>query len=261
MEAVPGGGEFPVLLLEDVHKVYNPGPLQVHVLKGVSMAVEEGDYVAIMGHSGSGKSTMLNILGCLDIPSAGRYLINGVDVSELDQNQLAEVRNRYLGFVYQSFNLVKRTSALANVELPLVYAGVPKGERRRRAMTALGLVGLGDRTHHMPNELSGGQQQRVAIARAIVTGPSVILGDEPTGNLDPTSTDDVLQIFGRLNGAGRTVVLITHETEVADHAKRVVVLKDGRIASDVRNAPVHGEPPQLIDLTQAESQPAEEAIA
>jgi putative ABC transport system ATP-binding protein len=261
MEAVAGGGEFPVLLLEDVHKVYNPGPLEVHVLKRVSMAVEEGDYVAIMGHSGSGKSTMLNILGCLDVPSSGRYLINGVDVSDLDQNQLAEVRNRYLGFVYQSFNLVKRTSALANVELPLVYAGVPKGERRRRALTALGLVGLGERTHHMPNELSGGQQQRVAIARAIVTGPSVVLGDEPTGNLDPTSTDEVLQIFGRLNAAGRTVVLITHENEVADHAKRVVVLKDGRIASDVRNAPVSGEPPQLIDLTRAEAQRAEEEVA
>jgi len=262
MEAVPGaGGDSPVLLLDDVHKIYNPGPLEVHVLKGVSMAVEEGDYVAIMGHSGSGKSTMLNILGCLDIPSAGRYLINGVDVSELDQNQLAEVRNRYLGFVYQSFNLVKRTSALANVELPLVYAGVPKAERRRRALTALGLVGLGERTHHMPNELSGGQQQRVAIARAIVTGPSVVLGDEPTGNLDPTSTAEVLQIFGRLNAAGRTVVLITHETEVADHAKRVVVLTDGRIASDVRNAPVHGEPPNLIDLTGAELLDAEEAIA
>ena len=244
----------PVLLLEDVKKIYNPGPLQVHVLKGVSMAVEEGDYVAIMGHSGSGKSTMLNILGCLDIPTSGRYLINGVNVSELNQNQLAEVRNRYLGFVYQNFNLMKRTSAQANVELPLVYAGVPKGERRQRALTALRLVGLGERTHHMPNELSGGQQQRVAIARAIATGPSVILGDEPTGNLDPTSTVEVLQIFGRLNAAGRTVVLITHETEVADHAKRVVVLTDGRIASDVRNAPVQGEPPKLIDLTAAESQ-------
>jgi putative ABC transport system ATP-binding protein len=262
MEAVPGvGGDSPVLLLDDVHKIYNPGPLQVHVLKGVSMAVEQGDYVAIMGHSGSGKSTMLNILGCLDIPTAGRYLISGVDVSELDQNQLAEVRNRYLGFVYQSFNLVKRTSAQANVELPLVYAGVPKAERRRRALTALGLVGLGERTHHMPNELSGGQQQRVAIARAIVTGPSVVLGDEPTGNLDPTSTAEVLQIFGQLNAAGRTVVLITHETEVADHAKRVVVLTDGRISSDVRNAPVQGEPPNLIDLTGAEPREAEEAIA
>ena len=245
-------GDSPVLLLEDVHKIYNPGPLQVHVLKGVSLRVEEGDYVAIMGHSGSGKSTMLNILGCLDIPTAGRFLINGVDVSELDDNQQAEVRNRYLGFVYQSFNLVKRTSALANVELPLVYGGVGRAERRRRALTALGLVGLGDRTHHMPNELSGGQQQRVAIARAIVTGPSVILGDEPTGNLDPTSTDEVLQIFGRLNAAGRTVVLITHEDDVAAHAKRVVVLADGRIASDVRNAPIGSEPPGLVDLTAAE---------
>ena len=252
MEAVAGArdGDAPVLLLEDVHKVYNPeGPLQVHVLKGVSLAVEEGDYVAIMGSSGSGKSTMLNILGCLDIPTSGRYLINGVDVSELDDNQLAQVRNRYLGFVYQSFNLVKRTSAEANVELPLVYGGVAKGERRRRALTALELVGLGERVHHMPNELSGGQQQRVAIARAIVTGPAVILGDEPTGNLDPTSTDEVLQIFGQLNAAGRTVVLITHEDEVAAHAKRVIVLADGRIASDVRNAPVLGEPPMLIDLT------------
>jgi putative ABC transport system ATP-binding protein len=264
MEAVPDAGQdSPVLLLEDVHKIYNPGPLQVHVLKGVSLRVDEGDYVAIMGHSGSGKSTMLNILGCLDIPSAGRFLINGVDVSELDDNQQAEVRNRYLGFVYQSFNLVKRTSALANVELPLVYGGVGKGERRRRAMTALGLVGLRDRTHHMPNELSGGQQQRVAIARAIVTGPSVILGDEPTGNLDPTSTGEVLQIFGRLNAAGRTVVLITHEDDVAAHAKRVVVLADGRIASDVRNAPVQGEPPGLIDLTAAEQTEAmaDEAFA
>jgi putative ABC transport system ATP-binding protein len=263
MDSVPNaGGDFPVLLLEDVHKIYNPGsPLQVPVLKGVSLLVEEGDYVAIMGHSGSGKSTMLNILGCLDIPTSGRFLINGVDVSQLDDNELAQVRNRYLGFVYQSFNLVKRTSALANVELPLVYGGVPKGERRRRALTALGLVGLGERTHHMPNELSGGQQQRVAIARAIVTGPSVILGDEPTGNLDPTSTQEVLQIFGRLNAAGRTVVLITHEDDVAEHAKRVVVLTDGRIASDVRNAPVQGEPPKLIDLTVAGQPEDEEAIA
>jgi putative ABC transport system ATP-binding protein len=252
MEVVPNfDGAQPVLLLEDVHKIYNPGPLEVHVLKGVSLSVEQGDYVAIMGHSGSGKSTMLNILGCLDIPTSGRYMINGVDVSQLDDNQLAQVRNRYLGFVYQSFNLVKRTSAQANVELPLVYAGVSKGERRRRALTALGLVGLGDRTHHMPNELSGGQQQRVAIARAIVTGPSVILGDEPTGNLDPGSTEEVLQIFGQLNAAGRTVILITHEDEVAAHAKRVIVLHDGRISSDVRNAPIAGVPPRLLEPEEA----------
>jgi putative ABC transport system ATP-binding protein len=225
----------------------------VHVLKGVSMAVERGDYVAIMGHSGSGKSTMLNILGCLDVPTDGAYLIDGVDVSSLSEGQLADVRNQYLGFVFQSFNLVRRTSALANVELPLVYAGVSRSERRKRAHTALELVGLGDRISHMPNELSGGQQQRVAIARAIATGPSIILADEPTGNLDSRSTEEVMQIFGRLNAAGRTIVIITHEDDVAAHAKRIVVLEDGRISGDRRTAPVAGDPPGLIDLTAMES--------
>ena len=238
--------DAPVLLLDDVHKLYNPGPLQVHVLKGISLAVEQGDFVAITGSSGGGKSTMLNILGCLDTPSSGRYSINGTDVSQLNDNQLARVRNRYLGFVFQGFNLIKRTTALANVELPLVYAGVPRGERRRRALTALEVVGLGGRVDHMPNELSGGQQQRVAIARAIVTGPSLVLADEPTGNLDPESTEDVLDIFGHLNAAGRTIVLITHEKEVADRAKRIIVLADGRITSDERNAPAGGPPPGLI---------------
>jgi len=250
--------EFPVLLLNDLHKTYNPGsPLEVHVLKGISLAVEHGDYVAIMGHSGSGKSTMLNILGCLDIPTSGSYLIDGVDVSTLSEGQLADVRNQYLGFVFQSFNLVRRTSALANVELPLVYAGVGRSERRRRALTALGLVGLEDRAHHQPNELSGGQQQRVAIARAIATGPSIILADEPTGNLDSKSTEEVLQIFGRLNAAGRTIVIITHENDVAAHAKRIVWLEDGLIAGDSRNAPVQGDPPGLLDLAALEKEQAE----
>ena len=255
----------PVLLLNDLHKVYNPGSqLEVHVLKGISLAVERGDYVAIMGHSGSGKSTMLNILGCLDLPTGGNYLIDGVDVSSLSESQLADIRNQYLGFIFQSFNLVRRTSALANVELPLVYAGVPRAERRRRALTALSLVGLEDRAHHQPSELSGGQQQRVAIARAICTGPSIILADEPTGNLDSRSTEEVLQIFGRLNAAGRTIVIITHEDNVAAHAKRVVILEDGRIGNDYRNAPVQGDPPGLIDLTALESEvpePEEVSIA
>ena len=245
--------EFPVLLLNDIHKIYNPGPLQVHVLKGVSMAVARGDYVAIMGHSGSGKSTMLNILGCLDIPTEGSYLIDGVDVSSLSEGQLADVRNQYLGFVFQSFNLVRRTSALANVELPLVYAGVSRSERRKRARTALDLVGLGDRLTHMSSELSGGQQQRVAIARAIATGPAIILADEPTGNLDSRSTEEVMQIFGRLNAAGRTIIIITHEDDVAAHAKRIIELTDGRISDDRRQAPVAGDPPGLLDLAALES--------
>jgi len=250
----------PVLLLNDLHKVYNPGSqLEVHVLKGISLAVERGDYVAIMGDSGSGKSTMLNILGCLDLATSGSYLIDGVDVSTLAESQLADIRNQYLGFIFQSFNLVRRTTALANVELPLVYAGVPRAERRKRALTALALVGLDDRSHHQPSELSGGQQQRVAIARAICTGPSIILADEPTGNLDSRSTEEVMQIFGRLNAAGRTVVVITHEDDVSAHAKRVVILEDGRIGNDYRNAPVQGDPPGLIDLAALE--PEEVSIA
>src|SRR5688572_13363450 len=255
----------PVILLNDLHKIYNPGTqLQVHVLKGISLAVERGDYVAIMGHSGSGKSTMLNILGCLDVPTTGTYMIDGVDVSSLSEGQLADVRNQYLGFVFQSFNLVRRTSALANVELPLVYAGVSRAERRRRAQTALELVGLADRTTHMPSELSGGQQQRVAIARAIATGPSIILADEPTGNLDSRSTEEVLQIFGRLNAAGRTIIIITHEDDVAAHAKRVVILEDGRIGNDYRSAPVAGDPHGLVArdaLSNEVPEPEEISIA
>jgi putative ABC transport system ATP-binding protein len=242
----------PVILVHEVEKTYPAGAVRVDALRGVTMVVERGDYVAVMGPSGSGKSTLLNILGCLDVPTGGRYLIDGVDVSSLSEGQLADIRNQYLGFVFQSFNLVRRTTALANVELPLVYAGVPRAERRRRAMTALGLVGLEDRAHHQPSELSGGQQQRVAIARAICTGPAIILADEPTGNLDSRSTEEVLQIFGRLNAAGRTIIIITHEDDVSAHAKRVVVLEDGRIGNDYRNAPVQGDPPGLIDLAAME---------
>ena len=204
-----------VLDVRDVTKVYGEGGTAVHALRGVSLAVEQGDYVAIMGASGSGKSTLMNILGCLDVPTAGRYLLDGMDVSTLDDRQLALVRNRQIGFVFQSFNLIPRTTALANVELPLAYAGVKAAERRRRALAALDLVGLADRAEHEPNELSGGQQQRVAVARALVTAPALLLADEPTGNLDTRSTADVLEVLDGLSAAGRTIVLITHEHDVA----------------------------------------------
>jgi putative ABC transport system ATP-binding protein len=222
----------PVLLLDDVHKLYNPGPLEVHVLKGISLAVEEGDFVAITGSSGGGKSTMLNILGCLDTPTTGRYLISGTDVSRLSGNELARVRNRYLGFVFQGFNLIKRTTALANVELPLIYAGLGRRARRTRARAALSAVGLLERSSHLPTELSGGQQQRVAVARALVTTPALLLADEPTGNLDSASSADVLELIDRLHRAGRTIVLITHDADVARRAERVIVVDDGRLAEE-----------------------------
>ena len=217
--------------LEAVTKVYGNGSVKVRALGPVDLLIEEGDLVAIMGPSGSGKSTMMNILGCLDVPTSGSYRLDGIDVSGLRDNKLAEIRNTRIGFVFQSFNLIPRTSALRNVELPLVYAG-RRSDRRKRAMAALERVGLGERAHHMPNELSGGQQQRVAIARALVTDPAMILADEPTGALDSTSTDDVMKLLVELNEAGRTVVLITHEDDVAAFATRVVRLDDGRIVSD-----------------------------
>ncbi|SEG69425.1 putative ABC transport system ATP-binding protein [Thermomonospora echinospora] len=229
--------DVPVLDVRDITKVYGEGETAVHALRGVSLQVRRGDYVAIMGTSGSGKSTLMNILGCLDVPTSGRYLLDGTDVGALSEARLSVLRNRRLGFVFQSFNLIPRMSALANVELPMAYGGVPAGERRRRALAALELVGLGDRVRHEPNELSGGQQQRVAVARALVTAPALLLADEPTGNLDTRSTRDVLDILGRLNARGRTIVLITHEDEVAAHARRVVRLVDGRIVEDRRNAP------------------------
>jgi len=220
----------PVIEVRDLRKTYGNGDTAVHALRGLDLTVEKGEYIAIMGASGSGKSTLLNILGCLDVPTGGKYLLDGIDTGEFDEEQLSLLRNRKIGFVFQSFNLVPRTTALANVELPLVYAGVRRAQRRERALAALDLVGLADRTHHRPNELSGGQQQRVAIARALVTSPAIVLADEPTGNLDTDSSREVLGILDRLNASGRTVVLITHEDEVAAHAMRTVRVVDGRVA-------------------------------
>jgi putative ABC transport system ATP-binding protein len=221
-----------MIQLENVSKVYRTGDIALRALDDVSLTIDDGDLVAIMGPSGSGKSTMMNILGCLDVPSSGTYRLDGVDVGTLSDNRLADIRLAKIGFVFQSFNLLPRTSAIRNVELPMVYAGIRN--RRGLAQRALARVGLGDRTHHQPNELSGGQQQRVAVARALVTDPAMILADEPTGNLDTASTVDVMNLFVELNQAGRTVVLITHEPEVAEFARRVVTLRDGRVVEDVR---------------------------
>ena len=248
-----------VIRLHDVSKTYALGQIEVRALHGVSLRIDHGDLVAIMGSSGSGKSTLMNILGCLDVPTSGRYEIDGVDAGRMDEDDLSDLRNRKIGFVFQSFNLVARTSALANVELPLAYAGLQAGERKRRATRALASVGMGDRLAHEPSELSGGQQQRVAVARAIVTNPSLILADEPTGNLDSHTTQDVLRIFARLNEEGRTVVLITHERDVAARAKRIVRLSDGEVVEDRRVLDVHDSPPTAgagAPIDQAPTHPA-----
>ncbi|HEY4314274.1 MAG TPA: ABC transporter ATP-binding protein [Actinomycetes bacterium] len=222
-----GSVDRPVIEVEEVTKTYAFGSLEVHALRGISLTIREGEYLAVMGPSGSGKSTLMHILGCLDVPTTGTYRLAGTDVSAMDEFALARVRNSSIGFVFQQFNLLASLSAWRNVELPLCYTGVPRHERRDRAMAALDRVGLSDRVEHRPGELSGGQQQRVAVGRAIVTDPALILADEPTGNLDSHSTQDVLGLIGDLHGSGRTVVVITHEPSVAERAQRVVRIRDG----------------------------------
>jgi putative ABC transport system ATP-binding protein len=218
--------------LRGIRKVYDMGAEKVSALAGVDLDIQRGEYVAIMGASGSGKSTLMNLIGCLDTPSEGSYLLNGQAVEAMNDQELAGVRNREIGFVFQTFNLLARTDALHNVELPLIYAGSSRKERRRRAEEALRRVGLGDRMGHQPNELSGGQRQRVAIARALVNRPSILLADEPTGNLDSATSEDIMVLFAELHRGGNTVILVTHEAEIAQHAKRRVVLKDGKVMSD-----------------------------
>jgi putative ABC transport system ATP-binding protein len=225
----------PIIELTDVERVYDMGPVQVRALDGVSIAIERGDYVAIMGPSGSGKSTLMNLIGCLDTPSKGSYRLNGREVAHLGDDELAAIRNAEIGFIFQTFNLLPRTDALQNVELPLVYAGVARRERHDRAARALSEVGLADRMHHRPNEMSGGQRQRVAIARALVNAPSILLADEPTGNLDSRTGEDILALVDRLHSTGNTILLVTHEEDLAQRAARVVRMRDGRIVSDTQN--------------------------
>jgi putative ABC transport system ATP-binding protein len=232
-----------VINLERIRKTYGEGDTVVHAIAHLDLTIHHGEYVAIMGASGSGKSTLMNIVGCLDMPTVGRYQLDGVDVRRLNEHQLSVIRNHKIGFIFQSFNLIPRTTALSNVELPLVYAGVDRKERRQRAIDALDKVGLADRRGHLPSQLSGGQSQRVAVARAIVTDPVLLLADEPTGALDSHSTGDVLNLFDELSAAGRTIMVITHEQEVGDRAQRLTRMRDGRIISDSgRGAPatVHG---------------------
>jgi putative ABC transport system ATP-binding protein len=219
---------------QDLWRTYVMGAEEIHALRGVSFEIQKGEYVAVMGPSGSGKSTLMNIIGCLDTPSKGRYILHGNVVSEMDDDQLAAVRNREIGFVFQTFNLLPRATALHNVELPLVYAGIPKEERLEKARKALEMVELGDRVNHRPNELSGGQRQRVAVARALVMSPAILLADEPTGNLDSATGEEIMRLFERLYNEGNTIILVTHERDIAEHAHRTINIRDGQIEKDER---------------------------
>lgn len=224
-----------IIRLEDIRRIYRVGNQEVRALDGVSLSVSKNEYVAIMGPSGSGKSTLMNILGCLDSPSSGHYILNGVDVSEMEDGELADVRNREIGFVFQSFNLLPRYNALENVALPMVYAGVPARERMERAAAALESVALSERMDHKPNELSGGQKQRVALARALINDPSIILADEPTGNLDTHTSIEIMRLFEEIHSRGNTVIVVTHEEDIAAYARRIIRLRDGRVESDMEN--------------------------
>ncbi|MGH3732860.1 MAG: ABC transporter ATP-binding protein [Acidimicrobiales bacterium] len=255
LDDAPQRDKWPIIVLRDVVKSYRIGDLQVQATRGVSLTVRRGEFVAVMGASGSGKSTLMNIIGCLDVPTSGHYRLDGVNIRHLDDRELSRIRNKKIGFIFQGFNLIPRMSALANVELPMAYEGLPAKVRRERAMAALGLVGLSDRAPHLPSELSGGQQQRVAVARAIGTNPSLILADEPTGNLDSASSYELMTIFANLHAHGRTIVMITHEPDVAAYASRVVRLRDGVITGDhsqTPSAPRFSEP----DLPHADSRVA-----
>jgi putative ABC transport system ATP-binding protein len=221
-----------LITIRDIQKIYQMGEIEVRALDGVSMEIEKNEYVAIMGPSGSGKSTLMNILGCLDTPTSGEYILNGKAVAEMEDDELARIRNREIGFVFQTFNLLPRADSLHNVELPLIYAGIPSSRRKAMAAKALEKVGLGERGHHKPNELSGGQRQRVAIARALINEPSILLADEPTGNLDSATGEEIMALFRKLHTQGHTIVLVTHEKYIAEHADRIIRLRDGKVESD-----------------------------